>query len=210
MFKKRFSKESAYGYQHKNTKSSATEKGISTIPLKWILIGCVLFLLVVGGSYVGVYFLQSSTLQNTNEEIRNMDISVTGVEKTKADWEKSISPIIETDDTTLNKYSQLVDVAITYKVTEREYKRFKEDILNSYELGEYLVFDEQQNIANLFKSFVLNEYTSAKTDLQFKLFISNYKDALSYVYRDYEAADSEFVKGKEVIMDSALEKMKSE
>lgn len=210
MRKKSFSKQSAYGYQYNGAKASSYTQKLA-IPMKWLLTGGVVFILLLGGLYVGINYLQTSNLQNTNEEIRNMDISITGEEKEKSDWEQSISTIIHSEDTVLNKYSRVIDMAVAYKVTEREFKQFKEDILKSYETGVHLnVNDDEVILMNIFKSYVLNEYTNIKTDLQFKLFIDNYLDTLGYVYREYETSDSEFVKDKEKIMNSALEKMQSE
>lgn len=211
MRKKNYSSKSAYGYSHKSGKSSSYLKEKAEIPFKWIATGVLALILLGGGSYVAINTFQEGNVQNMNEEVRDMDMSVKGEKKVKADWAQSIAQIAQSDSAATQKYEQLLEMGLSYKVTEREYKKFKADILDLYETGNYLTFEsDEAALTNIFKAYVLNEYTNIRTDLQFKLFIDNYLDAVGYVYRDYETSDSEFVKGKITVMNGALEKMQNE
>ena len=188
-----------YGYPKKSKRNKKT-----------IIFVVVTLILLLFGS--GIYFvlMQPDKLISITNKWNDPDISaVTGEEKQKSDWQSKINEISNTASSSSDKYVLLLDYMMNYKSSDREINKFTNAILEDYQNGPFLnaIDNEEKILTNIFKSYIVSEYTRAETNYELKTFAYNYQQALSYVYRGLEAVNSEFVKGKEQIMNNILPKL---
>ena len=197
-----YSTNSAYGYSNPNK----TKRKNKTV---FIIAGLTL-LLIGSGTLFGVQVMETKNLTSIINKWNEPNISsVTGEEKQKSDWESKIKEVSNSASVSSDKYVLLLDYMMNYKASDRDIKKFTSDILNDYQNGPFLkaVDNDEQMLTNMFKSYIVSEYTSADTNYELKAFAYNYQQALSYVYRELEAVNSEFVNGKVKVMDKELPKL---
>ena len=133
-------------------------------------------------------------------------------EESNADmsWEDKINELASNDSSASEKFTDLEKYMMNYEASEDEVKQFEQDIIDSYESGNYLseLENHEMMLTNMFKAGVVEGFYNDDEQLAMDSFAFDYYQNLKYTYRGVDAVDSESVKSNESQMDKALAAMK--